>query len=133
DEYTESNRVFLSPGNVIWKVIEFPNEWKRQYVTFVYDGSLYANRQIYPHFYPSNTTNKYLRRPKLEKGNKATDWTPAPEDTDAKIDHIETEWTQTFDEFSQTVSSIDGRVTAQTQEIDRITSTIQEVTEDVEG
>src|SRR5699024_8681256 len=33
-------------------------------------------------------------RPKLEKGNKATDWTPAPEDTDAKIDHIETEWTQ---------------------------------------
>src|SRR5699024_1168366 len=28
---------------------------------------------------------------KLEKGNKATDWTPAPEDTDAKITHIETE------------------------------------------
>src|SRR5699024_9113554 len=24
-------------------------------------------------------------KPKIEKGNKATDWTPAPEDTDAKI------------------------------------------------
>src|SRR5699024_4270592 len=68
-----------------------------------------------------------------EKGNKATDWTPAPEDTDAKISHIETEFTQTFDSFSQTVAGIDGRVTAQTQEIDRITRTIQEVTEDVEG
>src|SRR5699024_5578097 len=72
-------------------------------------------------------------RPKLEKGNKATDWTPAPEDTDAKITHIETEFTQTFERFDQTVSSLDGRVTAQTQEIDRITRTIQEVTEDVEG
>src|SRR5699024_4959986 len=63
-------------------------------------------------------------RPKLEKGTKATDWTPAPEDTDAKITHIETEFTQTFERFDQTVSSLDGRVTAQTQEIDRITSTV---------
>src|SRR5699024_11211565 len=63
-------------------------------------------------------------RPKLEKGTKATDWTPAPEDTDAKISHIETEFTQTFERFDQTVSSLDGRVTAQTQEIDRITSTV---------
>src|SRR5699024_2273860 len=60
----------------------------------------------------------------LEKGNKATDWTPAPEDTDAKIEHIETEWTQTFDSFSQTVASIDGRVTSQKQTIDGITSTV---------
>src|SRR5699024_736342 len=67
-------------------------------------------------------------RPKLEKGNKATDWTPAPEDTDAKIDHIETEWTQTFDSFSQTVSSIDGRVTAQKQTIDSITQTVTDQT-----
>ncbi len=71
--------------------------------------------------------------PKLEKGNKATDWTEAPEDTLSRFNHIETEWTQTFDSFKQTVSSIDGRVTAQTQEIDRITRTIQDVTEDVEG
>lgn len=62
--------------------------------------------------------------PKLEKGNIATDWTPAPEDTDAKIDHIETEWTQTFDAFSQTVAGIDGRVTSQKQTIDTISSTV---------
>ena len=61
---------------------------------------------------------------KIEKGNKATDWTPAPEDTDAKIDHIETEWTQKFDTFSQTVSSIDGRVTGQKQTIDSISSAV---------
>src|SRR5699024_10541371 len=88
-------------------------------------------------FYPKNKTtfDKIFSRfkIKIERGTKATDWTPAPEDTDAKIEHIETEFTQTFDSFSQTVAGIDGRVTAQTQEIDRITRTIQEVTEDVEG
>src|SRR5699024_1464118 len=36
----------------------------------------------------------------------------------------ETEWTQTFDSFSQTVASIDGRVTSQKQTIDGITSTV---------
>src|SRR5699024_8405473 len=86
-------------------------------------------------FYGTYNTGNFpiIRRVKLEKGTKATDWTPAPEDTDAKITHIETEFTQTFERFDQTVSSLDGRVTAQTQEIDRITRTIQEVTEDVEG
>ena len=64
----------------------------------------------------------------FEKGNKATDWAPAPEDTDAKIDYIETEWTQTFDEFSQNVSHIDGRVTAQKQTIDGITQTVTDQT-----
>ena len=65
---------------------------------------------------------------KIEKGTKATDWTPAPEDTDAKIDHIETEWTQTFDTFSQTVAGIDGRVTSQKQTIDSITQTVTDQT-----
>ena len=31
-----------------------------------------------------------VRRVKLEKGNKATDWTAAPEDTDGKIDNAQT-------------------------------------------
>src|SRR5699024_8443019 len=51
-----------------------------------------------------------------------------PEDTDAKITHIETEFTQTFDSFSQTVSSIDGRVTSQKQTIDSITQTVTDQT-----
>ena len=36
----------------------------------------------------TSTIEKY-RYPKLERGNKATDWTPAPEDIDDKIDNIE--------------------------------------------
>src|SRR5699024_9784311 len=79
-----------------------------------------SNSEYYVFCTHDRNGNKY----KLEKGTKATDWTPAPEDTDAKITHIETEFTQTFERFDQTVSSLDGRVTAQTQEIDRITSTV---------
>lgn len=60
----------------------------------------------------------------LKKGNMATDWTRAPEDTDAKIDHVKTEWTQTFDTFGLTVSDIDGRVTSQKQTINSISSTV---------
>jgi len=69
----------------------------------------------------------------LSIGTMGLDWTPAPEDTLAKFDHIGTEWTQTFDEFSQTVSSIDGRVSKQEQRVDSITTTIQEVQSDIDG
>lgn len=57
--------------------------WKR-YVfvltpTTVNTGSLSFYRK------GSANTTLYLRRPKLEVGNKATDWTPAPEDVDSAI------------------------------------------------
>lgn len=38
---------------------------------------------------PSNIGGLVINNIKLEKGNKSTDWTPAPEDTDSKIDNIE--------------------------------------------
>jgi phage minor structural protein len=37
--------------------------------------------------------------PKLEKGNKATDWTPAPEDIDIRISQTETQISQQADEI----------------------------------
>ncbi|MEB5452878.1 phage tail protein [Virgibacillus pantothenticus] len=47
---------------------------------------------------------------KVEKGNKATDWTPAPEDTQAKIQSVEkyaSEIEQTAKGIKQTVSSLE--------------------------
>ncbi|MGP5661708.1 TipJ family phage tail tip protein [Psychrobacter celer] len=44
-----------------------------------------------------------IRRLKLEKGNKATDWTPAPEDVAADIDVVSSELTS----FKQTTASKD--------------------------
>src|SRR5699024_8808525 len=42
----------------------------------------------------------------------------------AKIEHIETEFTQTFDSFSQTVTDIDGRVSKQEQTVSGMQSVV---------
>lgn len=46
----------------------------------------------------------YIRLPKLEKGNIATDWTPAPEDSQQSINELN-RWKQTATETLNTVSS----------------------------
>ena len=61
---------------------------------------------------------------KLEKGNTATDWSPAPEDTDAKIDYVESEMIQRYDSITSTVSSIDGRVSKQEQTVSGMQSIV---------
>ena len=78
---------------------------------------------------PWDENTKFL----LIRSTKATDWTPAPEDTDAKIEHIESEFTQKYDGITSTVSSLDGRVAQQAIRIDSITTTIQDITETVSG
>lgn len=75
----------------------------------------------------------HVKEFKVEKGSVRTPWSPAPEDTDAKFEYIESEFTQTFESFEQVVSSIDGRVTSQDQRIDSVTTTIQEVQSDIDG
>ncbi len=49
--------------------------------------------------------NVYLDWFKVEKGNKATDWTPAPEDVDQQITAAETIASQTADKFNWLVKS----------------------------
>ena len=46
----------------------------------------------------------YIRLPKLEKGNIATDWTPAPEDNQQSINELNT-WKQTANQTLNTVTS----------------------------
>ena len=47
---------------------------------------------------------------KLEKGNKATDWTPAPEDSDSKLGDLRDEVTSSIDNISENVSDIGSMV-----------------------
>lgn len=49
--------------------------------------------------------NVYLDWFKVEKGNKSTDWTPAPEDTNQQITAAETIASQTADKFNWLVKS----------------------------
>ena len=75
----------------------------------------YAETQIFNFTYPfriyiqDNITweklNLILKSVKLEKGNKATDWTPAPEDVDSAINTVNTLATQTANKFNWLVKS----------------------------
>ncbi|MCM3324234.1 phage tail spike protein [Cytobacillus kochii] len=71
---------------------------------------------IYGYNFPSNAI-LFIKRVKLEKGNKATDWTPAPEDIESRVSSAETKIDQTaydltFKASTQEVNSLTGRMTS---------------------
>lgn len=67
------------------------------------------------HFYPPNFSELYIARAKLEIGNIATDWTPAPEDTEQKITNI-----------NQTITNIEGELSSKVEqtEVDALKGTV---------
>jgi phage minor structural protein len=86
----DSNKVYIS------RAATSDDEYKLTVPT----GAFYI-RISYP-------TDSY---PKLEKGNKATDWTPAPEDIDVRIENAETLISQQADEIELMVQE-DGIIGA---------------------
>lgn len=64
--------------------------------------------------------NIYIRNTKLEKGNKATDWSPAPEDIESDVDGVKTNLANNYYTKTQT----DAQIKVQS---DRITSTVSKV------
>ena len=85
--------------------IDITNDWMRFSHTFV---NRFSNFYMFTFNNPTTNFNNgdkiYIRLPKLEKGNVATDWTPAPEDTQQSINELNT-WKQTATQTLNTVSS----------------------------
>lgn len=77
----------------------------------------------YDYFYilhsPSKDFDYYITDFKLEKGNKATDWTPAPEDIDDSIEHV-------ADSANDALTRANGAYT----EIDTLKATISNIVKD---
>ncbi|PAY53505.1 tail fiber domain-containing protein [Ligilactobacillus salivarius] len=89
----------------------FVNAGSKGYVTttFTIDKAL-TDVAIHPHAavnsaIPSTVTIKW-RKEKLEKGNVATDWSPAPEDMENKIEVLSGKITANSNEFSTVYSKI---------------------------
>ena len=76
----------------------------------------------------TSATGQY-KEAKLEKGNKATDWTPAPEDVDSKINATNS----TVTTLQQTVNSINSTVTKNTNNLNTISSKVTKVEQTVNG
>ena len=93
-------------------------EWVRCRVTFVFPSTeemtSYAEGEISKYglqIFSSTDNDQYplqIRKVKCEFGNKATDWTPAPEDTESDITSLTTKYStleQDVDSFKTTVSA----------------------------
>lgn len=73
-------------------------EWEKRSLTIDVSDDIFTNGSgeitddsyVCVFFYRYNTKGAQVKAPKLELGNKATDWTPAPEDVDSDIDEAAT-------------------------------------------
>ena len=87
------------------KQVDITTNWGRISHTFINKFTNYYGFVFYNPTTDFNNGDKiYIRLPKLEKGNIATDWTPAPEDDQQSINELNS-WKQTTTETLNTVSS----------------------------
>lgn len=64
----------------------------------------------------------YYKHPKLELGDKATDWTPAPEDVDSDISSVDTKVTTVSNQYTslnQSLTSLTATVNSNTTKISK--------------
>lgn len=75
---------------------------------------------IHIYAYPSTVTvNSTITKIKLEKGNIATDWSPAPEDAQGSIDDLNS----SLDETNNSLSNAQQQITQTVQQINSIEAT----------
>lgn len=79
--------------------VTITKDWQRVSVTITTPTGLTKNH-MWLAIHGNHQSDLYVRNFKLEKGNKPTDWTPAPEDVNGKIVNVETIANQTAKEFS---------------------------------
>ncbi|MGF0101963.1 hypothetical protein [Bariatricus sp. SGI.019] len=105
-EYVDHNSPFI--------FIKYDSETNTGDINNLKSSKAYAGTQTFNMTYPfriyiqNNITwerlNLILKSVKLEIGNKATDWTPAPEDIDNKIDTVESTINQRADNIELSVA-----------------------------
>lgn len=109
---TDAGSCHISPIVNGWSGVSFLNggivsaEWK-QYVMFFQDGCAFrnsGNQGLFEFYRLDGVTKIYVSSIKVELGNKATDWTPAPEDIENRITTVETNFEIREGQISSKVS-----------------------------
>lgn len=116
----DTQAVVTCPGQTNFEAIyvAVSSEWKRY--TFVIQATTdgYMSPRISKT--ESNYVSLFICGLKLEKGNKATDWTPAPEDIDANISSVEGKITTVSNQYTslnQSITSLTATVNSNTTAI----------------
>lgn len=97
------------------------SDWKKYVVSFAAN-----NTKI--NLYFTTTGTYYIYHPKLEIGNKATDWSPAPEDTDERVSVLRTDF-NTYIEQTDKKISLKAEKTEITRIDDELTDARKEISE----
>ena len=88
--------------------VDISTQWKRMSHTFI---NKFTNYYAFVFYHPTTNFNNgdkiYIRLPKLEIGNVATDWTPAPEDNNAFVKN-----TEFSNKFTENARSINNQLSA---------------------
>lgn len=118
----DTQAVVTCPGQTNFEAIyvTVSSEWKRY--TFVIQATTdgYMSPRISKT--ESNYVSLYICGIKLESGNKATDWTPAPEDIDSDISSIDTKVTTVSNQYTslnQSLTSLTATVNSNTTAISK--------------
>ena len=95
-------------GDSVYKEVSV-SEWQKFEITF----TSYADISIYDFIQIQSlvdiTNGVWIYQPKLEKGNKATDWSPAPEDVENAIEGIKTRVSNAETTITQNTDAINLR------------------------
>ena len=109
-------------GNIAFGTAELTTSWKRFTFTLNVKDCTSNNRFYFGGgcSWQDTQTGVYIAYPKLEKGTKATDWTPAPEDVESSITSLESS-TKTlstqYTSLNQTLTSLGATVNSNTTAI----------------
>lgn len=120
-------RIYIKSGMGYYSLAgQLSSEWSTVY----YAGTWKDANNITAHLGFSGCVGTYeIKNCKIEKGNKATDWTPAPEDVDEAIDDAQT----TANQASETATSANERITTAESLIQQLSNCIAMLVTDENG
>lgn len=117
-----SNPVYFTPSN---------DNWKRISVTYTIPSDEWTSKAMWLTIHGNYESNLYVRNLKLEKGNKATDWTPAPEDVDSDISTAKDEAVASANKtLTEEITKVNSNITSTAESI---TSTVKKTYETIDN
>ena len=113
------------------KLVNVTTDWQRYSVTFTPDGPNENFVESYLAFYGTYDSGviPHVRKLKLEKGNKATDWTPAPDDVADDINDAQ----NTANEAQNTANNAATSVSVAEATIQQLADSIAQLVRDGNG
>lgn len=123
-----SGNAFFIPTNVFRRVSVT--------LTIPTDANTFKNHKIFLAIHGNLQSDLYIKNLKLELGNKATDWTPAPEDLEQKVTTLTNKYNQTVQTVEgnkTTIANIKTSVDDVTGKVTKMESSITEIKQTADG